>query len=86
MLEDPIPPPYDRRVEGQHPWEKPAIYAANLALGFFIIVFIIFTILGQLPDKSQKAVATKKKAPRARDGKYTKEEVAKHNKPARVLG
>lgn len=83
MLEDPIPPPFDRSAVPDHPWDKPAIFVANMVLGFFIIVVIIFTVLGHLPDPKPKAVVAKKVA-RSKDGKYTKEEVAKHNTAVRL--
>lgn len=84
MLEPPEPPPFDRSLMPQHPWEKPAIYAANFALGFFIIVIVVFTILGQLPDPKPKAGAESKKGAKSKHGQYTKDEVAKHNKAVRA--
>lgn len=69
--------------EPRHPWEQPAIYAANFAMGFLIIITVLFTILNNLPDPKPKEVAKKKKEPRTRDGRFTAEEVAKHNTAVR---
>ena len=39
----------------QHPWEAPAILAANTAVVFLLVVILFFVILDYMPDPKKKA-------------------------------
>ena len=85
-----MPPPLSdkakalREAEIAGGFEGKMIFAANCAVVFLIVVVLVCTLLAAAPDKPPKG--KRKEAPRAKDGRYTAAEVAKHSSAVRALG